>query len=71
VQGLEGKSLQQLERQLRESWAESVVTNWKIWVPCQIVNLGFVPGHLQVKTTSVFGRGRGGGRERVGARTLQ
>merc|ERR1712216_896921 len=51
--GLEGKSLQQLERQLRESWAESVVTNWKIWVPCQIVNLGFVPGHLQVLVSNV------------------
>ena len=51
-QGLEGKTVQQLEQQLRESWAESVVTNWKIWVPCQIVNLGFVPGHLQVTTIS-------------------
>ena len=48
VQGLEGKSASQLEQQLRENWAESVVTNWKLWVPCQIINLGFVPGHLQV-----------------------
>jgi len=53
VQGLEGKSLEQLQQQLRESYVESVVTNWKLWVPCQIVNLGFVPGHLQVLVSNV------------------
>lgn len=53
VQGLEGRSLRQLERQLRDSWAESVITNWKLWVPCQIINLGFVPVHLQVLVSNV------------------
>lgn len=53
MQALEGKSLQQLEQQLRDSWVESVITNWKLWVPCQIINLGFVPGHLQVLVSNV------------------
>ena len=53
LQGLEGKSVRQLEEQLRDSWSETVVTNWKLWVPCQIINLGFVPGHLQVLVSNI------------------
>ena len=53
VQGLEGKSLQQLTQQLQENYAESVVSNWKLWVPCQVINLGFVPGHLQVLVSNI------------------
>ena len=46
--GLEGKSLADLEKQLRNDWAPSVVANWKLWVPAQMINFSLVPVHLQV-----------------------
>ena len=32
----------------REQWRETVVANWKCWVPAQAVNFGLVPPHYQV-----------------------
>ncbi len=46
--GLEGKSRAELEAQLRKDWAPSVVANWKLWVPAQLINFSLVPVHLQV-----------------------
>eukprot|EP00288_Rhodomonas_lens_P013078 CAMPEP_0177693438 /NCGR_PEP_ID=MMETSP0484_2-20121128/2399_1 /TAXON_ID=354590 /ORGANISM="Rhodomonas lens, Strain RHODO" /LENGTH=238 /DNA_ID=CAMNT_0019204247 /DNA_START=1 /DNA_END=717 /DNA_ORIENTATION=+ len=45
---LEGKTMKELETQLREEWPSAVVNNWKLWIPAQCINLGVVPPHLQV-----------------------
>ena len=44
----EGKSQQQIQEQLRKEWAVTVVTNWNLWIPAQLINFSLVPGHLQV-----------------------
>ena len=33
---------------LKAGWWDSLVLNWKIWVPCQLVNFRFVPQNYQV-----------------------
>ena len=39
---------------LRQDWASTVVTNWKIWVPFQFLNFRFVPVNLQVLAANVI-----------------
>jgi hypothetical protein len=34
--------------QTRELWWPAVVTNWRLWVPAQLINFGFVPLRFQV-----------------------
>lgn len=45
----------QIEAKLRKDWFPLVVANWKVWVPFQLVNFGFIPPQLQVAATSVMG----------------
>lgn len=33
---------------LKAGWWDSLLLNWKIWVPCQLVNFRFVPQNYQV-----------------------
>lgn len=33
---------------------ETVVANWKVWIPFQVVNFGFVPPHLQVPASTLY-----------------
>eukprot|EP00898_Chlorokybus_atmophyticus_P003579 jgi/Chlat1/4221/Chrsp27S08881 len=49
---LEGRP-DQIRAKLRSDWKEAVVTNWKIWVPFQFVNFGFVKPQLQVAAANV------------------
>ena len=39
---------------LRQDWGETVVTNWKVWVPFQFLNFRFVPVNLQVGAANVI-----------------
>ena len=40
--------MQELKGQLQREWGNTVVSNWKLWCPAQLINFAFVPGHLQV-----------------------
>lgn len=33
---------------IRHAWWPALVTNWKLWVPAQLINFGVVPLHFQV-----------------------
>ena len=44
---LEGRPSEIIPR-LKQTWVDSVVLNWKIWVPAQAVNFRFVPQNYQV-----------------------
>lgn len=40
---LEGKSFAQISRKLQDSWATTLVANWKLWPAVQLLNFKFVP----------------------------
>ncbi|KAH7446951.1 hypothetical protein KP509_01G083800 [Ceratopteris richardii] len=46
---------QEIETKLKKDWLPLVVANWKVWVPFQLINFGFVPPQLQVAATSLMG----------------
>lgn len=46
---------QEIEAKLRKDWLPLVVANWKVWVPFQLINFGFIPPQLQVAATSLMG----------------
>jgi len=45
---LEGKSLTSIEDQLKSNYKDTMVANWKLWVPATFVNIAFVPPPLRV-----------------------
>jgi len=45
---LEGKNLEAIQQQLDEDYKDTMVANWKLWVPATVVNLAFVPPILRV-----------------------
>ncbi|CAJ1966449.1 unnamed protein product [Cylindrotheca closterium] len=45
---LEGKTTETIKKQLDEDYADTMVANWKLWVPATVVNLAFVPPILRV-----------------------
>lgn len=45
---LEGKSTDAIKQQLDDDYADTMVANWKLWVPATVVNLAFVPPILRV-----------------------
>eukprot|EP00525_Craspedostauros_australis_P003332 CAMPEP_0198133428 /NCGR_PEP_ID=MMETSP1442-20131203/59556_1 /TAXON_ID= /ORGANISM="Craspedostauros australis, Strain CCMP3328" /LENGTH=228 /DNA_ID=CAMNT_0043794545 /DNA_START=270 /DNA_END=956 /DNA_ORIENTATION=- len=45
---LEGKSLDAIKQQLGDDYADTMVANWKLWVPATVVNIAFVPPILRV-----------------------
>jgi len=45
---LEGKSLEAIQKQLDEDYANTMVANWKLWVPATAVNIAFCPPVLRV-----------------------
>lgn len=45
---LEGKSLEAVKSQLDDDYADTMVANWKLWVPATVVNIAFVPPILRV-----------------------
>uniref|UniRef100_A0A7S4EG90 Peroxisomal membrane protein MPV17 n=1 Tax=Pseudo-nitzschia australis TaxID=44445 RepID=A0A7S4EG90_9STRA len=45
---LEGKNLEAIKKQLDDDYADTMVANWKLWVPATVINLAFVPPILRV-----------------------
>lgn len=45
---LEGKSAQDIKKQLGDDYVDTMLANWKLWVPATAVNLAFVPPILRV-----------------------
>eukprot|EP00526_Cylindrotheca_closterium_P001207 CAMPEP_0113645294 /NCGR_PEP_ID=MMETSP0017_2-20120614/23867_1 /TAXON_ID=2856 /ORGANISM="Cylindrotheca closterium" /LENGTH=238 /DNA_ID=CAMNT_0000557007 /DNA_START=77 /DNA_END=790 /DNA_ORIENTATION=- /assembly_acc=CAM_ASM_000147 len=45
---LEGKNTEAIKKQLDDDYADTMVANWKLWVPATVVNLAFVPPILRV-----------------------
>ena len=45
---LEGKSVDDIKLQLEEDYTDTMVANWKLWVPATVVNIAFCPPILRV-----------------------
>ena len=45
---LEGKSVEAIKNQLDEDYKDTMVANWKLWVPATVINIAFVPPILRV-----------------------
>lgn len=45
---LEGKSLEQVKKQLDADYVDTMFANWKLWVPATAINLAFCPPVLRV-----------------------
>lgn len=45
---LEGKSLEAVQKQLENDYRDTMIANWKLWVPATVINLAFVPPILRV-----------------------
>lgn len=45
---LEGKNLEEIQQKLKDDYPETIVNNWKLFVPATVINIGFVPPILRV-----------------------
>jgi len=45
---LEGKSVGAIQQQLDDDYKDTMVANWKLWVPATVINIAFVPPILRV-----------------------
>ncbi|KAL7486512.1 hypothetical protein ACHAW6_012125 [Cyclotella cf. meneghiniana] len=45
---LEGKTLDEIKKQLDEDYVDTMLANWKLWVPATVVNIAFCPPILRV-----------------------
>ena len=45
---LEGKTSEEIKRQLDEDYKDTMIANWKLWVPATAVNIAFCPPILRV-----------------------
>ena len=45
---LEGKSIADIKRQLDDDYVDTMLANWKLWVPATAVNIAFCPPILRV-----------------------
>ena len=45
---LEGKSLDSIKGQLEDDYVDTMLANWKLWVPATAVNIAFCPPILRV-----------------------
>eukprot|EP00953_Heterococcus_sp_UTEX-ZZ885_P032094 16785-Heterococcus_DN1.PRE.3 len=50
---LEGKSLSDVRTKLNDSYGETMIANWKLWLPASCVNIAFCPPQLRVLFTNV------------------
>lgn len=51
---LEGKNMNAIKKQLEDDYADTMVANWKLWVPATAVNIAFVPPILRVLYLNVI-----------------
>lgn len=45
---LEGKNTEAIKKQLDDDYVDTMLANWKLWVPATVVNIAFVPPILRV-----------------------
>jgi len=45
---LEGKSIEGVQKQLDADYKDTMLANWKLWVPATVVNIGFCPPLFRV-----------------------
>ena len=45
---LEGKTTEAIKSQLDEDYVDTMLANWKLWLPATVVNIAFVPPLLRV-----------------------
>lgn len=45
---LEGKTSEQIKKQLDDDYTDTMLANWKLWVPATMVNIAFCPPVLRV-----------------------
>ena len=45
---LEGKTLENVGDQLKKDYSDTMLANWKLWVPATAVNIAFCPPVLRV-----------------------
>lgn len=45
---LEGKSAASIKQQLDDDYVDTMLANWKLWLPATVVNIAFVPPILRV-----------------------
>jgi len=45
---LEGKAMSSIQDQLKDDYTDTMLANWKLWVPATVVNIAFVPPILRV-----------------------
>lgn len=45
---IEGKDATSIKQQLDNDYKDTIIANWKLWVPATIVNIAFVPPLLRV-----------------------
>jgi len=45
---LEGKSLEDIQLQLKKDYKDTMIASWKLWVPATVINLAFCPPPLRV-----------------------
>ncbi|KAL9189254.1 hypothetical protein ACHAXT_011744 [Thalassiosira profunda] len=45
---LEGKSTEEIKQQLDDDYVDTMLANWKLWVPATAVNIAFCPPILRV-----------------------
>lgn len=45
---LEGKTADEIKKQLDDDYADTMLANWKLWVPATAVNIAFCPPILRV-----------------------
>lgn len=45
---LEGKTVDEIRKQLDDDYVETMLANWKLWVPATAVNIAFCPPILRV-----------------------
>lgn len=45
---LEGKTTEQIKQQLDDDYTDTMLANWKLWVPATAVNIAFCPPILRV-----------------------
>eukprot|EP00520_Triparma_pacifica_P013546 CAMPEP_0118638556 /NCGR_PEP_ID=MMETSP0785-20121206/3752_1 /TAXON_ID=91992 /ORGANISM="Bolidomonas pacifica, Strain CCMP 1866" /LENGTH=187 /DNA_ID=CAMNT_0006529823 /DNA_START=91 /DNA_END=651 /DNA_ORIENTATION=- len=45
---LEGKSLDKIKQQLDSTYIDTMLANWKLWIPATVVNIAFCPPLFRV-----------------------
>ena len=45
---LEGKNADAIKEQLNDDYTDTMLANWKLWLPATVVNIGFCPPILRV-----------------------